>query len=105
MNWPNDADGDVFRRLKESGFNFELEHDIEFLVDFESWPPAQEVVDKLKNRYGNVELYSPEEDSEGYLLFNIKNKVTYDFVVNIQDSVTILVKKFGGVCEAWGLLH
>ena len=37
-NWPDDTDGDVFRILDERNFDFESEQDIEFSIDFKSWP-------------------------------------------------------------------
>jgi hypothetical protein len=34
MNWPNDVDGDVLRRLESIGFEFDQETDIDFNIDF-----------------------------------------------------------------------
>ena len=33
IDWPNDADGDVLRRMKESGFDFSKIHSIDFNID------------------------------------------------------------------------
>ncbi len=38
MDWPNDADGDVFRRLKNSNFDFSKKYTIDFTIDFQFWP-------------------------------------------------------------------
>jgi len=47
--WPNDADGDVFRRMQKSEFDFDKAIDIDFNVDFDSWPPSDELVCMLRN--------------------------------------------------------
>ena len=105
MSWPNDADGDVLRRLQESGFNFEQEQEIEFMVDFDSWPPPEGAIDTLQKEYGNTEVYPPEDDLEGYLLFKIKSILTYELVINAQNQASKITKKYGGICEAWGVLQ
>lgn len=37
MNWPNDADGGVLRRLQADGFDFSRPCVIDCNVDFEQW--------------------------------------------------------------------
>lgn len=41
-NWPSDIDGDVLRLLEERGFDFNLAHEIEFIIDFKCWPLSKE---------------------------------------------------------------
>ena len=105
MAWPNDADGDVLRRLKDNGFDFTKEYEIEFNVDFDNWPPPEEAINKVKENYPNTEIVEPEEGYEGYLLFQVRVKVSYDLVTSIQRKVSELVKPYGGVCESWGVMH
>lgn len=38
-DWPNDADGDVSRRLLHHGFDFSRPHAVDFNVDFDRWLP------------------------------------------------------------------
>ncbi len=38
MTWPQDADGDVFRQLQKSGFDFTKLYVVDFNVDFAKWP-------------------------------------------------------------------
>ena len=104
-NWPKDADGDVFRRLEASGFNFELAHNIDFNIDFETWPPSPDFINTLQNQYPNVEMFEPDNSGSGYVLFVIKSKLTYELVMFIQHSVTELAAPYGGVCESWGVLQ
>ena len=110
MNWPQDADGDVFRRLAEDGFDFTQEVDIDFNIDFDSWPLSEEATAFLKKNYPDGVVIHPDEDDfaegidKGYFCFVVRGKLTYDFVVEMQEKVTRDVAPFGGRCNAWGIL-
>ena len=111
MSWPKDADGDVFRRLEDNGFDFEREYEIDFNIDFNSWPLANETVDFISGLYPSAKVIEPdEEDIEngetiGYIQFQVVSKLTYDLVMSIQKEVTEKVKKYGGWCESWGVMQ
>ncbi|MGB0833406.1 MAG: ribonuclease E inhibitor RraB [Psychrobium sp.] len=104
MDWPNDADGDVLRSLNECGLDFDTQHDIEFIVDFASWPPKQEVILILSQQYQNVQWHLPEHENKGYLLLVIQHLLTYQFVTETQLNLTEIASPYGGTCESWGLL-
>jgi hypothetical protein len=103
--WPADVDGDVFRRLQESGFDFEAEHVVDFNIDVQDWPPAPALVGELKRRYPNVKQMPPDDESRGYIQIQLRSRVTYDFVMSIQREITALAHPFGGVCESWGVMQ
>ena len=109
MNWPDDADGDVFRRLESGGFNFNTEHIIDFNIDFEHWPLSTEAIKAFKYWYPNCEFVEPDEEDikngemNGYILFTITNKLTYKLVIETQQEATKKAKKYGGWCESWGI--
>lgn len=105
MNFPKDADGDVLRRLDESGLDFSRPQSVDFNVDFLSWPPSPEALEKLEASFGPIEIYEPDDNYAGYVLLTITEPLSYDFVVGIQDNVSKLMSEFGGVCESWGVLH
>jgi len=105
LSFPNDVDGDVLQRLDDSGFDFSKTWEIDFNVDFNSWPPSQEALNILEKEYGAIEVFEPEEESDGYVLFNIKSIVSYDLIMDTQRKASSLVSTFGGVCESWGVLH
>jgi hypothetical protein len=105
VNWPNDADGDVFRRLQQSNFDFDRRHLIDFDVDFEDWPPQEEAIELLKREFPTLKVYAPNFEDEGYLQFQVHEFVSYELVVRIQEHVTELMKPYGGTCESWGILH
>lgn len=103
MNWPNDADGDVLRKLEQDGFDFTQAHEIDFNVDFETWPPPGKAISLLSEKYGNIEIIQPEDKYTGYVLFRIKDMLTYELVMHVQEETTLIMSPFRGVCESWGL--
>jgi len=104
-NWPNDADGDVLRRMKDSNFDFSKAHSIDFNIDLLEWPPKQELIDILIKRYGDIAGYEPSEDMKGYLLFQINDQLTYELVIKTQEEATQLAAPYGGICESWGVMQ
>ena len=103
--WPEDADGDVLRRMQSSGFDFETPTDIDFNVDVDMWPPAPELIARLRAQYPDIEEYPPDPDGDGYVQFVVHAPLTYELVMSIQRSVSELAAPFGGVCESWGLMQ
>lgn len=103
--WPNDVDGDVFRRMQASGFDFETPTDIDFNIDFDAWPPAEEFMEKLRAQFSSVEAYPPGSTGKGDVQFVVHAELTYELVMFIQSSVSELASPFGGVCESWGVLQ
>ena len=103
--WPGDVDGDVFRRMQSSGFDFETPIDIDFDVDFDAWPPADEFLDSLREQFSKVKTYPPAADGDGYVQFAVHAPLTYELVMFIQSTVSELASPFGGVCESWGALQ
>lgn len=103
--WPNDADGDVLRRMVASGFDFSNETEIDFNIDFDSWPPPIELLEALRKQFAKVEMYSPRQTGSGYVLVVVQDRLTYDLVMFMQRSLTELAASSGGICESWGVLH
>ncbi|MBK8212191.1 MAG: ribonuclease E inhibitor RraB [Myxococcales bacterium] len=103
--WPNDADGDVFRRLVNAGFDFSRDWSVDYNVDFEVWPPAAAALELLRSRYGHIDLYPPDEHGTGYVQFQIVGPVTYEGVTSTQRQVGAAMRPFGGVCESWGVMQ
>lgn len=104
-NWPDDADGDVLRRMEKSGFDFTRPCLIDFNVDFESWPPSNDALSILRKNFPSTTVYDPSEESDGYVQFQVFEKLSYDLVTNIQSEVSCWMAPFSGICESWGVLH
>ncbi|GAB3381855.1 hypothetical protein GCM10027432_09760 [Lysobacter fragariae] len=105
VSWPDDADGDVFRRLEADGFDFSKSYAIDYNVDFETWPPAPAALEILRSQYNNVEVFEPDEDGDGYVLFQITGLVTYEGVTSVQRRTSSTMQPYGGICDSWGVLH
>lgn len=110
MNWPNDADGDVFRSLKARGFDFEQQVIIDINLDFDHWPLAEDELLAITTLYPNVEIINPESGEDigngvdfGFLQFQIFKKLNYDFIIELQSSITQTISIYGGWCDSWGL--
>jgi hypothetical protein len=104
-DWPDDADGGVFRRLAEHGFDFSKPYSVDYNVDFDSWPPQQAAIDLLDSLHGPVAIYNPDESGDGYIQFQIHAPVTYEGVVAVQRKVSAEMEPYGGVCESWGVMQ
>ena len=105
MEWPSDADGDVFRRLHESGFDFTQPRVIDFNVDYPEWPPVEEALKALRANFGKIALHEPDENGAGYVQFQIEGNVKYETVMDVQKRATELTGRLGGICESWGVFE
>jgi hypothetical protein len=105
QDWPNDADGDVFRRLLTNGFDFSANYAVDYNIDFESWPASAAAVTLLESMYGKVTLYPLGEDLGGYAEFQVVGPVTYEGVTSVQRNASAAMQRFGGVCDSWGVMQ
>ena len=103
LQWPDDADGDVLRRMKARGFDFDKPGLIDFNVDFDSWPPSEAALTRLGQQFPSSKAH-PASDGGGYVQFQVYGKLTYELVVNTQRVVSQEMAEFDGVCESWGVL-
>ena len=103
--WPNNADGDVFRRLLESGFDFGKIVEVDCNVDFSAWPPEGQALELLHANYGKIHVVEPSGSFGGYVQFQIRGQLTYESVVSTQREVTQLMRPFGGICDSWGVIE
>ncbi len=102
-HWPDDADGDVFRRLSDDGFDFNQECVVDFSIDFTHWPrQMDDLCESIRSLWSQATITPVGNDS---LLVQIKARLDYSFVVSVQKQLTDLARAHGGACESWGLLH
>lgn len=104
-DWPDDADGDVFRRLLAHGFDFSKAYEVDYNVDFSDWPPSSAALQMLQAKFGNIEVHDPGDDLGGYVQFRIAGLVTYEGVTSVQRRVSTAMQPYGGICESWGVFH
>lgn len=102
MDWPNDADGDVFRRLVENGFDFSEPHTVDYNVDFDVWPPAQTALDTLRSLFGAIEVIDPDDDFGGYVQrgsFLMKRLHQYSAVLQPLSPLMAVFANRGASCK------
>jgi hypothetical protein len=104
-DWPDDADGDVFRGLEAAGFDFKRRHLIDFNVDFEDWPPDPRALSILRANHPSATLYDQQGDRPGYVLVQVYDYLDYDYVLEMQRMFSKLLEPFGGSCTSWGVLN
>jgi len=110
MNWPDDADGDLFRILEAKEFDFDKEVKIDFEIDFDHWPLSKKEIDAITWHYPGCEFNDPDDEDiaegevNGTVNLQIISKVTYEFIVKTQEEITKKVKRYGGWCDSWGVL-
>lgn len=100
MDWPRDADGDVFRRLRETGFDFSKRVKIDFEVYFPERRSTPQAAQVIAHAFPAAHI-SPQEDG---LLVQVDSIVTYELVTRMQAELSDLAARFGGACNEWGVL-
>ena len=106
--FPNDADGDVLRRLKENNFDFEKAYDVDFYCWAKNLKSANEIAKRASdNGYMSEvtiddEAERPDQKYSVYMTVNIY--VTYDEVMSRQNSLSSWLENFQTKCDGWGVL-
>ena len=100
MSWPADADGDVFRSLEADGFDFGAEALIDFNVEVLDPEQMGDAIDAAITLYPDAGI--GEEDT--YFVVQLKARLTYDLVMQVQQKLTAATAPFTGKCESWGVL-
>jgi len=110
MLYPNDANGDVFRRLEAHGFDFGKPHSVEFHAVL----PNEEAADRVAETYvadhqagekfDNIETKPGR--TGGMALTVVKPMhVTYDNVSQFESKFRERVSKQGGHLDGWGVMQ
>jgi Regulator of ribonuclease activity B len=100
MVWPDDADGEVLRRLADNGFDFGKPASIDFNVDFDSWPPIDAALSEIAKTFPDACLSL----EDGYVLVKLERLLTYDLVTSVQAQLSRATAPCGGRCSTWGVL-
>ncbi len=108
-NWPSNIDGDVLRLLEERGFDFNLAHEIEFIIDFKCWPLNKEQQDEVIRKLPQACFVEADEelieegDPSGYVSFKVKNTVSYDFITLEMKKLSSIFANMDGFCDSWSV--
>jgi Regulator of ribonuclease activity B len=102
LRWPYDAHGDGLRKLHADGFDFSKRVLIDFKVFFEVRPHKDAMV-RLSQEYPSVAWCGIDDESAGYLEFQVYALLSYDLVNNTTSYVTELMSPYRGACLSWGV--
>jgi hypothetical protein len=110
MNFPNDVNGDVLRRMQDSGFDFSKEHDVEFFVIFRTEADADAVAreylaDHQKgSRFNNIET-KPAQKGGMELVLVKPMLVTYENITQFESELKRRVSQYDCYLDGWGVLQ
>lgn len=99
MNLPNDADGDVIRRLHATGFDFGEFVDIDFNVEFDEGQPIQHALEAIATEFPSATII------DDWIHVTVHGRVTYTLVTRAQARLTELAAPYGGRCDSWGVFQ
>jgi hypothetical protein len=107
--YPNDINGDVFRKLEENDFDFSVEHPVDFYAIYASEEEADLVARQYatdwKNgkKFKNIETKPSDKGSIELELVPIM-MVTYENIVNFENTLAERTSKVNGYLDGWGVL-
>jgi hypothetical protein len=110
MKYPLDTNGDVFRRMEESGFDFEKEHVVDFHAVFATEEEADRIArlyvadHKAGDKLTNIET-KPFSQGGMELTLSKKMFVTYEAVTAFESKFGQRVSLVEGYLDGWGVLQ
>ncbi|MBW2942467.1 ribonuclease E inhibitor RraB [Zhongshania aquimaris] len=108
--YPNDVNGDVFRRLEEDNFDFSIEHPVDFYAIYATEEEADLVAKqyatdwKRGQQFKNIETRPSEKGGMELELVPIM-KVTYENIVAFEKTLAERTAKVNGYLDGWGVLN
>lgn len=108
--YPDDANGDVFRRLEEDNFDFSLEYALDFYAIYASEQEADLVARQYMKDwkdgqpFKNIETRPGQKGGMELQLVPIM-KVTYKNVVAFENKFAERTSRVNGYLDGWGVLN
>ena len=107
--FPDDADGDVLRRLEEAGFDFTKAYDVDFYCYANDESTAKQILKKSEQIGYVSKIFVDEEDenkSKQYSVYmSVNIKITYAEVMRRQTELDGWLSDYNTRCDGWGGLH
>ena len=101
MDYPNDADGDSLRRVRDSGSDMSLPMTIDFSIHVPNEGAARAVA-ALVSLHGFDPSISDNEGRGSWSVYcSMTMLATYDSVVSVKAHLNELTKPQGGICDGW----
>jgi hypothetical protein len=102
MEFPNDENGDVLRRMEKNGDKLDISRNIDFYFKFRSMDAAQDFVShEIVTRNGFT--FEVNKTDSGVDVVAIKEMIpTYDNITTTEDDLGDAVICYGGEPDGWG---
>ena len=110
MQFPDDENGDVLRRMAASAFDFSLAHDVDFYALFRLKEDAARVArqlaeaDRAENSLTSVTT-DTHQDGATELKIVRKMLVTHDSVTTFERYLGEICQRHGGELDGWGVMQ
>lgn len=110
MTYPDNENGDVFRRMESHGFDFSKEH----VVDFHAVMATEEAADKVARMFladhkagRKLENIETKPHAVGGMRLDLSKKmmVTYEAVTEFEALLEERVSQFEGYLDGWGVMQ
>lgn len=110
MQFPDDTNGEVFKRMASSGFDFGPPHDVEFFAVFRTKEDADRVAQEYvaDHRAGDtlVAVDTQPHDVGGMELKIVKSMlVSHENVTAFEKLLAERSGKYDGYMDGWGILQ
>jgi len=110
MSFPDDANGDVFRRMEASAFDFSRPHNVDFFAVFPTLREANAVAKQfIADHHAGEPLVSVKTRSSekgGTELMVVKSMlVTHENVTNFENLLAQRVAQHDGYVDGWGVMQ
>jgi len=108
--YPDNDNGDVFRRLEEANFDFSQEYAVDFYAVYATEEEADIVARQFASdwnagqKFKNIETRPVEEGGIELELVPVM-KVTYENVAAFEKKLADRTSKVTGYLDGWGVLH
>ena len=110
MMFPNDANGDVLRRMQVDGFDFSRECTIDFFAVFATEAEADQVALQYVADHAAGALLtrietSPHADGGMELTLTIRMLPTYENITDFENRLADRVAAVDGHLDGWGVMQ
>lgn len=108
--YPDDVNGDIFRRLEEDSFDFSIEHRVDFYAIYATEEEADFVARqyatdwKHGQQFENIETRPSEKGGMELELAPIM-MVTYENIAAFEKTLAERTSKVNGYLDGWGVLN
>lgn len=108
--YPDDDNGDVFRRLEGADFDFSQEYAVDFYAVYATEEEADVVARqfatdwKSGQKFKSIETRPAEKGGMELELVPVM-KVTYENITAFENKLADRTSKVNGYLDGWGVLH